>query len=105
MHVLSEVAKVTTQTLGQLIQQARDAAKTILSALEQTGHPQTEESSAVYLGLVSLQKRLAAAGPGSANVLAGDIEQLAALCTGKLERLKPVLEQAARVARGGVAPP
>ena len=59
---------MTTQTLAQLIQQARDEAKTILSAL------------------------------------ASEIEQLAVLCARKLERLKPLLEQAARVARGGAAP-
>jgi hypothetical protein len=99
------VAQVTTPTLAQLIQQARDESKTILGALEQAGHPQTEQSSAVYLGLVSLQKRLAAAGPGGAAVLAPDIEQLAALCTGKLERLKPLLQLAARLARGAAASP
>jgi hypothetical protein len=95
------VAKVTTQTLAQVIQQARDEAKTILSALERAGHPQTEESSAVYLGLVTLQKRLGATGPSAASGLAPGIEQLAALCTRKLERLKPLLEQAARLTRGG----
>jgi len=99
------VANVTTQTLAQVIQQARDEAKTVLSALEQAGHPQTEESSAVYLGLVTLQKRLAGTGPSGAAVLAPEIDQLAALCTRKLERLKPLLEQAARLARGGAAPP
>jgi hypothetical protein len=101
----SEVATVTTQTLAQVLQQARDEAKTILSALEQAGHPQTEESSAVYLGLVTLQKRIAAMGASGASVLAPEIEQLAALCARKLERLKPLLEQAARLARGGAAPP
>lgn len=96
---------MTTQTLAQVIQQARDEAKTILSALEQAGHPQTEESSAVYLGLVTIQKRLAATGPSAGSVLAPEIDQLAALCVRKLERLKPLLEQAARLARGGAAPP
>jgi hypothetical protein len=98
------VANLTTQTLAQLIQQARDEAKTILSALEKTGHPQTEESSSVYLGLVTLKKRLAATGPSGAAVLAPEMDQLAALCTRKLERLKPLLAQAARLARGGAAP-
>jgi hypothetical protein len=98
------VANVTTQTLAQLIQQARDEAKTILNALEQVGHPQTEESSAVYLGLVTVQKRLAATGPSRASALAPEIEQLAVLCARKLERLKPLLEDAARLARGGAAP-
>jgi hypothetical protein len=98
------VANVTTQPLAQLIQQARDEAKTILGALEQVGHPQTEESSAVYLGLVTLQKRLAAMGPSGASVLAPEVDQLAALCTRKLERLKPLLEQVARLARGSAAP-
>lgn len=95
---------MTTQTLAQLIQQARDEAKAILSALERVGHPQTEESSAVYLGLVTLQKRLAATGPGGASALASEIDQLAALCARKLDRLKPLLEEAARRARGGAAP-
>ncbi len=96
---------MTTQTLAQVIQQARDEAKTILSALEQAGHPQTEDSSAVYLGLVTLQKRFAATGAGAAAALAAEIDQLAALCTGKLERLKPLVEQAARLARGGGGAP
>jgi hypothetical protein len=95
---------VTTQTLAQLIQQARAEAKTILGALEQVGHPQTEESNAVYLALVTLQKRLAATGPSGATALAPQIEELAVLCARKLERLKPLLEQAARVARGGATP-
>jgi hypothetical protein len=95
---------VTTQALAQVIQQARDEAKTILNALERVGHPQTEESSAVYLGLVTLQKRLAAAGASGTSALAADIEQLAALCARKLARLKPLLEEAARLARGGAAP-
>jgi hypothetical protein len=51
--------------------------------------------------LVTLQKRLGATGPSAASGLAPGIEQLAALCTRKLERLKPLLEQAARLTRGG----
>jgi hypothetical protein len=94
---------VTTQALAQILQQARDEAKTILTALERVGHPQTEESSAVYLGLVALQKRLAAVGAGGTRVLAADIEQLAALCARQLAPLKPLLEEAARLARGGAA--
>ncbi len=95
---------MATQTLAQVIQQARDEAKTILSALEQVGHPQTEESSAVYLGLVTLQKRLAATGQSGASALATEMDQLAALCNRKLERLKPLLAEAARLARGGASP-
>jgi hypothetical protein len=91
---------MTAQTLQEIIQQARGEAKAILTALEGAGHPQTNESSSLYLGLVTLQKRLAALGPGRAGEVAGDLEQLARLCVGKLERLKPLFEEAVRLARG-----
>ena len=91
---------MTAQTLQEVIQQARGDAKTILTALEGAGHPQTNESSSLYLGLVTVQKRLGALGHGRAGEVAADLEQLAALCVGKLERLKPLLEEAVRLARG-----
>ncbi|HYL22363.1 MAG TPA: hypothetical protein VEU74_11425 [Gemmatimonadales bacterium] len=91
---------MTSQTLSQVVQQAREAAKAILSTLEQTGHPQTNESSGVYLALVTLQKRLAAQGPGGrVEEFAPELEELAALCQGKLEPLKPLFEEAVRIAR------
>lgn len=91
---------MTDQTLLEIIQQARNQAKETLTALEGAGHPQTQESNSLYLGLVTVQKRLAAMGAGRAGEVAADLEQLAGLCVGKLERVKPLLEQAVRLARG-----
>jgi predicted transcriptional regulator with HTH domain len=91
---------MTGQTLPEIIQQARGQAKAILTALEGAGHPQTNESSSLYLGLVTVQKRLAAQATGATGEVAADLEQLARLCVGKLEGLKPLLEEAARLARG-----
>jgi hypothetical protein len=91
---------MTAQTLQEIIQQARNEAKSTLTALEGAGHPQTNESSSLYLGLVTLQKRLAALGPARAGEIATDLEQLSALCVGKLAVVKPLLEEAVRLARG-----
>jgi len=49
------------QDLGLVISKAREQAKELLTQLE--GHPQTNESSAVYLALVTLQKRLLRVDP------------------------------------------
>ncbi|MGH7548016.1 MAG: hypothetical protein ACREMM_07570 [Gemmatimonadales bacterium] len=46
---------MTMPALFHAIQRARDQAKAILDTLEQAGHPQTSESSGLYLGLVTLQ--------------------------------------------------
>jgi len=91
---------MTGRTLPDIVKQARDEAKATLTALEQAGHPQTNQSSSVYLGLVAVQKRLAALGasPRMGDV-AADLEQLVGLCVGKLERLKPMLDEAVRIAR------
>jgi hypothetical protein len=92
---------MTSQALAQVVQQAREQAKTILAALEQTGHPQTNESSGLYLALVSLQKRLGAPGAmARAQELTTELQQLAALCKGKLEPLKALLDQAVRIVQG-----
>src|SRR5260370_8374554 len=89
---------MTSEALTQVLQQARDQAKTILTTLEQTGHPQTNESSGLYLAIVSLQKRLAAPGAvAHAQELTTEFQQLAPLCKGKLEPLKSLLEQAVRI--------
>jgi hypothetical protein len=92
---------MTSEGLTQVLQRARDQAKTILTTLEQTGHPQTNESSGLYLALVSLQKRLAAPGAAArAHEFATELQELTALCKGKLEPLKSLLEQAVRITRG-----
>ena len=91
---------MTTHALSQAILQARDEAKALLKALEGTGHPQTNESSGLYLGLVTLHKRLAAGGAGARpDDFAADLEQLRACCTGKLKSIAPRLDAAVRLAR------
>ena len=92
---------MTSQALSQVLQKARDEAKAILKALEKAGHPQTNESSSLYLGVVTIQKRLAAKGTAApVGEFAAELEQLAELCTGKLAPLKPLLEEAVGIARG-----
>jgi len=88
--------------LAGAVQRARERAKEILAALEQQGHPQTNQSSSLYLGLVALQKRIAAAasaGRAPDALLLSDLEQLARTCDGKLAELKPLLEAATSQAR------
>jgi hypothetical protein len=90
---------VTTPALAQLVKQARDQAKSILATLEQTGHPQTNESSGVYLTLVTLQKRLSERAPTAPlREFVAELTQLAAMCRGKLEPLKPLLDKAVQLA-------
>jgi uncharacterized membrane protein YccC len=79
---------------------ARDQAKRFLTALEQEGHPETSRSSALYLALVSLRKRLTKEAPAPAAVIS-DLEQLLTLCEGKLARIKPEIEDALKIARAG----
>jgi hypothetical protein len=86
-------------TLSEAIQKAREHAKAILTTLEQSGHPQTEESSSLYLGLVTIQKQVKDLGVGRFGDVAKELEQLAALCKGKLESLKPLMDDAVRLAR------
>jgi hypothetical protein len=93
---------MTLHALITAIQKARDQTKEILRGLEQTGHPQTAESSSVYLALVMIQKRLASMHAGAPlGEFVAEVGQLAAMCTGKLAPLKPLLDDAERIARGG----
>lgn len=87
-----------TQSLAELIQQARNAARAILDELERAGIPQTNESSALYLGLVTIQKRLANAGAAPpVGEFGTELQQLVGMCTGKLEPVKPLLDEALRM--------
>lgn len=89
-----------TGSLAELIQQARNAARAILDELERAGVPQTNESSALYLSLVTIQKRLANAGAmPRLGEFASELQQLVGLCTGKLEPVKPFLDEAVRMAQ------
>lgn len=89
------------QSLGLAVQKARDQAKQILNLLEGQGHPDTGQSSAVYLALVTMQKRLQAADPPPPPVgaFAAQLVQLAEDCTGKLSPVRALIEEAARIAR------
>jgi len=93
---------MTLHGLLAAVQKARDQTKEILRVLEQTGHPQTGESSSVYLALVMIQKRLAGLRAGAPLAEFGpELAQLAAMCSGKLAPLKTLLDDAERIARGG----
>jgi hypothetical protein len=85
--------------LVRAIGTARDQAKALLSTLEGQGHPETSRSSALYLALVSLRKRLTKEEAAPAGVIA-ELDQLVTLCEGKLAPIKPLLEDARRIARG-----
>ena len=92
---------MTLHALADVVQKARDQAKAILRDLEQAGHPQTSESSGLYLSLVMIQKRLATLRPGASFAeFVAELEQLARMCTDKLAPLKPLLEDAGRIAKG-----
>ena len=92
---------MTLHALIAAIQKARDQTKEILRGLEQTGHPQTGESSSVYLALVMIQKRLAGLHAGAPlGEFVAELGQLSAMCAGKLAPLKPLLDEAQRIARG-----
>ena len=86
------------EDLVRAVSAARDQAKRFLTAFEQQGHPETSRSSALYLALVSLRKRLMKEAPTPAAVIA-ELEQLLTLCEGKLARIRPELEDALKVAR------
>ena len=89
------------QDLVLAIGEARDRAKELLSLLESQGHPQTNESSSLYLALVTVQKRLRTVDPAPPPVarFVPELEELVALCEGKLAPIKPLLEAALRIAR------
>jgi len=87
------------EDLVRAIGAARDQAKKLLTALEQQGHPETSRSSALYLALVSIRKRLTKDEQPPA-ALVTELEQLLTVCEGKLARIKPDLEDALKIARG-----
>jgi hypothetical protein len=92
---------VVHQNLGVAVQKARDEAKRILMELESRGHPQTNQSSGLYLALVGIQKRLRAVDPPPAPIaqFISDLEESLRHCEGKLASVKPLVEEALRIAR------
>ncbi len=87
--------------VGAAVRKARDEAKEILALLESQGHPETGESSSLYLALVALQKRLLVDDPPPPPVanFVPELEQLVHDCTGKLAPVTPLIEEALRLAR------
>ena len=94
---------IAHQNVARAIHKARDEAKAILNKLEVLGHPETSQSSALYLALVMLQKRLLAVDPPPpplAQVIP-ELTQVASQCEGTLAPIKPLIDEALRVARAG----
>jgi hypothetical protein len=91
---------VVHQNVGLAVHKARDEAKRILTELESRGHPQTNQSSALYLALVGIEKRLRAVDPPPAPIaqFIRDLEDLLRQCEGKLAPVKSLIEEALRVA-------
>ncbi|HVH66400.1 MAG TPA: hypothetical protein VM716_00885 [Gemmatimonadales bacterium] len=92
---------VTHQELAAAVRKARDEAKSILNQLQTQRHPDTTRSSSLYLALVTMQKRLLASDPPPPPITSfvAELEQLARDCEGKLAAIKPLLEDAVRLAR------
>jgi hypothetical protein len=78
------------QDLARVIGKARDEAKSLASP-----------SSSLYLALGSIRKRLLTEDPAPPPVaqFVPELEGLVGLCTGKLAAIKPLLEEALRLAR------
>lgn len=93
---------IAHQHVAVVVHKARDEAKAILQQHESLGHPETAQSSALYLALVMLQKRLLAVDPPPPAIAAfiPELEQLGSECRGTLAPIKPLLEEALRLARG-----
>jgi len=99
---LGSGVSLTHQSLAAAVRKARDQAKATLDALQTQRHPETAHSSALYLALVSIQKRLLTVDPAPPAVSAfvPELEQLVSQCEGKLAAIKPQIESALRLAAG-----
>jgi len=93
---------LTHQSLAAAVGKARDQAKATLDTLQTQRHPETARSSALYLALVSIQKRLLTVDPAPTAVSAfvPELAQLVGQCEGKLAAIKPQVESALRLAAG-----
>ena len=94
---------IVHQNVALAVHKARDEAKAILNQHETQGHPETGRSSALYLALVMLQKRLLAVDPPPPPIaqFIPELGQLASECAGPLAPIRPLLDEALRVARAG----
>ena len=80
-----------------MLECAREKARALITGMEQRGHPQLTESSALYLALVAIRKQVNLEAPPRGVV--AELEQLVRQCDGELASLRPALEAAWRVAR------
>ena len=89
------------ENVGLAVRKAREESKRILTQLESGGHPQTNQSSALYLALVGIQKRLLATDPPPPPIaqFISDLDGLLRQCDGKLAPVKPLIEEALGIAR------
>jgi hypothetical protein len=94
---------IAHQNVALAVHKARDEAKAILNKLETEGHPETGRSSALYLALVMLEKRLLAVDPPLPPItqFIPELGQLASECAGPLAPIKPLIDEAFRIARTG----
>ncbi len=97
---------IVHQNVALAVLKARDGAKAILQQHETQGHPETGRSSALYLALVMLQKRLLAVDPSPPPIaqFIPELGQLASECSGTHAPIRPLLEDALRIACTGLNP-
>ena len=92
--------KALQRTVDIAVRTARDEAKRILTQLETKGHSQTNQSSALYLALVGIQKRLLVVNPPvSMSQVVVDLEAALRQCTGRLAGVQPLVSGALRLAQ------
>lgn len=91
----------THQHLALAIGAAKDHAGALLHQFERQGDGRTGKSSAVYLALMVLHKRLLTADPVPPPVdhFVPDLERLARSCAGRLAPVQPLIEAALNIAR------
>ncbi len=89
------------QNLAVAIAAAKQMAKSLLLDIERDGTAPTGRSSALYLSLMVMHKQLLVTEPPPPPVsqFAADLEQLARACHGRMDPVKPLIEEALRIAR------
>jgi len=89
------------QTLALAVGAAKDHAGALLHQFEREGDSRTGKSSAVYLALVVLHKRLLTRDPAPPPVeyFVPDLERLVRGCARQLPPVQPLIEAALHVAR------
>jgi|SRR5213593_605264 len=91
----------THQRLALAVGAAKDHAGGLLHPFERQGDARTGKSSAIYLALMVLHRRLLTADPVPPPVdhFVPDLERLIRGCAGKLAPVQPLIEAALHIAR------